>query len=301
MSDHYKKISINFNWLNNLLTGMRHRSRRSALRLVLLIYSSLVLGSCSLMPSKNEPTRLTLREENYEKGAALLKIYKYKEASLFFTKVIENPPELNDSTYDLSLWNMAIIHEKYGQPDQALLALNELALRSSTAVSQFKIQLAQMKNYFRVANPNQARLIRLHLDEQKLFIKYDPQDLFEDINEVVTLNYDYSILDELDFIGEIQKYFLYVMEESNEVTSQKALHTLIGLMDSFIISMQKDYFNTEIKQKIAIRLLDQFQNFDNLKMDSFSKKSAVAEYTTYSAKKQKYLIDWLYNDKSNKK
>lgn len=301
MSVHYKKTSIKFSWLNNLLSKTCHFSLDATLHFLFLICISLSLCSCSLMPSKIEPTRLTLREENYEKGSALLKMYKYKEASAFFTKVIQNPPETNDPVYDLSLWSMALIHEKFGQPEQALLVLNELALRLPTIVSRFKIQLAQMKNYFRVANPNQARLIRLHIDEQKLFIKYDPQDLFEDITEVVTLNYDYSILDELDFIGEIQKYFLYVMEESNEETSQKALHTLIGLMDSFIMSMQKDYFNAEVKQKMAIRLLDQFQNFDNLKMDTFSHKSAISEYSAYSEKKQKYLIDWLYNDKSNQK
>ena len=146
MSQAYKKMHLRLLLLNKLIV-------------VFLFFTS-----CSTAKIVHEEHHLTDREVMYEKGLSLFNAAKYFESSAFFLKLSQNPTSDNDELYNLSLWNLSLIYEKFGEFEKAALALQELQRRRSTKLSLFNTQLGLMKNYIRLHNKKVALEIKIIID-----------------------------------------------------------------------------------------------------------------------------------------
>lgn len=273
---------------------------------LILAFMGLGLMSCASSSTHSNKSN-TLSDINYEKGLAAYKKFDYPQASESLLKILQNPAYPDLQIYDESLWMMSVIYEKQAQFEQALLALNELEQRQRKIISPFKVRLAQIKNYYRVQNSEEAQLIRQKIDQAYLFTqnsseRYPLSNLFEDLSEVAQLNYDQHILAEIDFINEIQKYFFELMTCSDEKINQSSFELLTQIDDVFMLSFKKDYLNQTLKRSLAIKMIDHFEGFQQLSRENLTQaqnSKTMSLFLNYAEQKQKILIDWLHHDNTN--
>lgn len=263
--------------------------------LLILTFVFLGLSSCQLFSEKKIEHHLTEREELYEKGLALFNLSKYSEASLFFLKVTQVALSDQDEVYNNSLWHLSFIYEKYGEFDKAIFAVSELESRRPLALSPLMLRLSLMKNYIRVANFKMAFDIRKKIDSSIAKGQVGSSEVFKSLYESTQFNYDLMMKEELQFLGEIQKYFIQIMESNDQNLNEKTTNLLITLYNVFFKALEKDQFKIDFRKLIAAELLDQLRRFDGYKLDySDSNKKTIDQFSKYSQKKQKYLIDWLH-------
>jgi tetratricopeptide (TPR) repeat protein len=261
----------------------------------IVIIAGLVVSCSSNQKVVREERRLTEREVTFQKGLALFNISKYIESAGFFMKVTQNPLSDSDEIYHTSLWCLSIIYEKHGDFDKAILALQELKVRKPSTISLFKIQLSLMKNYIRVGNNKMASEIRKQIDTSFPLDRYGINEIYFSIAENVNFNYDLSMLEELQFLGEVQKYFIYVMESKEPVLNEKSTELLITLYDGFFKAIEKDSFNNDFKKSLVIELLEQMRRFDRYKLDDLNlNPKTISKFSLYSIKKEQFLTDWLH-------
>ena len=238
---------------------------------------------------------MTQREYAYEKGKALFDAQEYEYALPFFLKISKQPASLKDSLYEKSLYNLSVIFEKMGSPEKALLTLQELKKTNQATISLFRIQLAEMKNNFRVSNDFKAIEVRKQIDESQPLVRYSIDSIYDDLVETTILNYDRLILEELDFIAEIQKYFVYVMESNAAPSNAKATDLLISICDKAYTLLDQETLKPEFRRKIAESLLDLLRRFDRYKIDDLNiNLKTISKFSIYSEKKQKQITDWLH-------
>lgn len=242
-----------------------------------------------------ENTRLTERDVTYQKGLALFNASKYAESAPFFLKLSQSSVEQYDEIYNSSLWNLSLIYEKFGEFDKAVFALQELERRHSPTISVFKIQLSLMKNYIRLDNKLMALEIRKKVDATIPVNSYPLSEIYFSIADNTFFNYDISMIEELKFLGEIEKYFIFVMESKNSSFNSRATDLLIGLYDGFFKAFNNDAFNDKFKRTLSIELLEQLRRFDNYKLNDLNlNPKTISKFSSYSVDKQKILTDWLH-------
>lgn len=262
----------------------------------LFLFPLLLLLSCATKGTLNS-VPLSPREVTYQKGLLLFNVSKYAEAAAFFLKISQNPNDPYDEIYNSSLWNLSLIYEKFGDFDKSVFALQELEKRRPSSISLFKIRLALMKNYIRLGNKKVALEIRKQIDSSLPVSHYSLSDIYFSAAENTSFNFDLQMLQELQFLGEIQKYFVFVMESKDVSVNARATDLLMGLYDVFFKAFEKDSFNYEFKKSLAIELLEQLRRFNHYKLDDLNlNMKTMARFSAYSNKKQKYLTDWLHND-----
>ena len=253
-----------------------------------------VLSACQTPQIPVEQPKLTEREMIYQKGVALFKNAKYAESSGFFLKIAQTSLGPQDETYNAALWNLSFIYEKLGEFDKAILALIELEARGSKKILLFSIRLRLIKNYFRIDNPLKAIEIQKHItshDLNKLLI----EEIYLSLEENVQFNYDSQMLEELHFLGQVQKYFITVMESPTTALNTKATDLLTSLYDNFLKVLEKDTLNIEFKRTLAIELLDQFRKFELYKRtDVTLNPYAISKFSNYANEKQQIITDWLH-------
>ena len=252
------------------------------------------LCSCTTQTERKE-AQLTSREMTFQKGLLLFNISKYAEAAPFFLKISQNALSPSDEIYNSSLWNLTVIYEKFGDYDKAVLALHELEERQPSAISLFKIQLSLMKNYTRLNNRKITSEIKSKIDASLPVNRYSLSEIYFSVAENTGFNFDLQMLQELQFLGEIQKYFVFVMESKDISVNARATELLIYLYDTFLKAIEKDSYNNEFRRAIAIELLSQLRKFDHYKLDRINlNMKTIAKFSVYSIEKQKYLTDWLH-------
>lgn len=257
----------------------------------------LLLFSCQSFAPKNrsEQPRLTERDVVFQKGLALFDNQKFEESSVFFLKVTQSNLGSNDEVYNTSLWKLSTIYEKFGQYEKAVLALLEIEKRQSKNIPLFRIQLALAKNYIRLENKDLAFKIEQQVDQSKPTRNYSLHEIYTALEENSNFNYDHLILEELQFLGEIQKYFIFVMESSEAPLNQKTTELLIHIYDGFFKRFSSTTTNYEFKKALSIELLEQLRKFDFYKLNTINiYPYTISKFSNYTAEKQKFLTDWLH-------
>ena len=146
------------------------------------------------------------REVMFEKANVLLQADQYAKAEPLFLSLTAEPTAKLDPIYDLSLWNISLIYDKFALPEKAILALDLLRERKSTYVLEFTVNAALMKNYFLVGNKLVALKYKKLLDDENPKTSISADILYSNLRQTLNLNFDQLVLQELDYIGEIQKY-----------------------------------------------------------------------------------------------
>ncbi|MBC7464545.1 MAG: hypothetical protein H7256_01010 [Bdellovibrio sp.] len=265
-----------------------------SLNFAVLVAVTLIISSCVIVPRSPEgPRPLTEREVLYEKGNALLMAHEYAKAEVLFLSLTGQHMQKPDAPYDMSLWNLSTIYDKNGFAERSILIL--LPLLDSEYVSQFKIKAALMKNYFLLGNSTEALKYKKMLDAENPKMTVAANALYYDLVETLDLNYDHLLLEELQYVGEIQKYLIFVMEQNESKKNEKVTELLTSIYDAAYAMLAKDSVNPEFKKKIAISLLNNLRRFELLKLNDLNiNQKTVSKFTLYADKKQKQITDWLH-------
>ncbi len=264
-------------------------------RLISAFALSIALASCSFFSHREDAQPMTEREYAFEKGKALFDAQEYEYALPFFLKISRQPVNLRDDLYEKSLWNLSVIFEKMGSPEKALLTLQELKKTNQRYYSLFKIQLAEMKNNFRVGNNYQAYEVRKQIDDSQPLSRYQLTDVYSDLVTTTQLNYDRLIMEEIEFISETQKYFVYVMESNQSPINTQATELMIAISDRTYGLLYKENLDSKFRRKIAESLLDFLRRFDRYKIDDLNLNlNTISKFSIYSEKKQKQITEWLH-------
>lgn len=216
-------------------------------------------------------------------------------AKPIYFKITRNNEGSFDPIYDKSLWRLVQIYENDDESAKALLTLDELDKRDTSTVPKSKIRFAQIKNHFRVTNYYQAERIRKELDQQYRDRTLSLFEIYEALAETTDLTYDHNILEELKFMGEVQKYFIFVMESDMSPENERLTEKLIQNYDRFFAALKSPATSDEFKKQLSISLLDQLRKFDLYQMeDEPTNPKTMKRFTKYSDQQQKKLTESLH-------
>jgi hypothetical protein len=262
---------------------------------VLLLKSFFALTACSFFQEKDvtakEPSE---REKQFNTAEKYFFSNNDEAAKPLYFKITRNTDSTFDTIYDKSLWRLVRIYEKADEPDKALLILDELDKKGTRSIPKIKIQFSQIKNHFVVTNSYQAESIRKKLDQQYRDQSLSQYELYEGLIDSTELAYSKHILEELKFLGEIQKFFIFVMESNMSPENERLTERLIQNYDKFFAALNNAQASSEFKKELSISLLDQLRKFDQYKIDdSNSNPKTMLRFTKYSEKQQKKLIESL--------
>jgi hypothetical protein len=260
-----------------------------------------VITACSGLPLATRKELAKAPDEReilFERAEQLQKAGDHKSAESLYYRITREPGGPSDPIYDKSLWNLAGYYEQADLPEKALLALDELSKRRSSTISLTRIRIAQIKNHYRVTNYYQAQGVRNEIDRDYKSQLIAPGELYEALYYTTTLYYDRHIADELTFLGEVQKYFFYIMESELAPENEKLTELLIFYYDGFLTALEKKHLPVELKRQLVISLLDQLRKFDRYKIAGEKRNPmTIGRFSEYSDARQKKLTEWLTDDK----
>ncbi|MEK6629073.1 MAG: hypothetical protein AABY53_10645 [Bdellovibrionota bacterium] len=270
------------------------------LTIILALLISCCLTSCALFDSTEgagEIKPLSEREQLLLEAQKNFKNNNLAEAKTTLLRLSLFRDGTIDPVYDQTLWYLAQIYEKNNESEKAILSLNELALRKSNILPKTKINLALMKNQYRINNFKQAQLIKKQLDENFKSNMLSLSELYDYLIETTELMYNSHLHEDLIFLGEVQKYFIYVMESPLAPQNADLTDRLINMYEPFFAILKRDSQSKDFKKNLSISLYDQLNKFDRYRMDeteSGSAPSAVTRFAAYCEKQKKFLIEGFY-------
>ncbi|MBC7741635.1 MAG: hypothetical protein H7061_05540 [Bdellovibrionaceae bacterium] len=283
MSQAYKKTLMN--WFRLINLGL-------VLGLCLLFVT---LTSCTHATPQAEVRPITEREFQFEKGIRHLENEEYEKAQPYFLNISVAPTNSADLFQEKALWNLSIIFEKLGQPEKALLTLQQLERLQPAMISLFNIRLAEMKNHFRVSNHYQALEVKRIIDQSRPVMRYTIEEIYIALKDTSNLNYDHLVLEELQFVSEAAKYFVYVMESKKSPMNEEATELLISICNHALSLLNQKALKHEFRVQIAEALLDILRKFEQYKLDDLNlNQKTMAKFSSYAEKKQKIITDWLH-------
>lgn len=267
------------------------------------------MSACSLLTVDNEPAPeeapaveiqkkpLTEREQDFAQAEEFEKNRKYNEALSLYFKMTRDTSQERDVIYERSLLGIARLYEMTDQSEKAILALNELQKNSTAVISKPALQIALMKNHYRVANYYLAQKIKNDLDNDYKIQSLSTQELFEALFNQTQPYFDRHIFDELLFIGEVQKYFIFVMETGTADQPEMMANLLQLYYEKFLAQLDNQMLNGDIKKKLIISLMDQLTKFDRYRqLDSSTTPSPLNKFSKFAADKKRRLTERLTND-----
>ncbi len=235
------------------------------------------------------------REITFEKAKALVAAEKYNLAEPLLLSLVAEPESSLDALYDQSLWRLSLVYEKMGYPEKAILALSQLSGRAHYDITRFRILISLMKNYYLVGNPNEALRLKAIIDLENPKFRLNADAAYLDILQTLNLNYDLHISQELDYVAEVQKYLLFVMEQKQSKSNQHATELLISIYQRAFDQTKNDKLSLEFKGKILISLLDNLHRFENYRLDDLNASAkTVGKFAAFSEKLQKQITERLH-------
>lgn len=281
---------------------IRLHSWPSLFKILILFF---VLSSCSLWPMAEEKVEIkpvekappSERQLTYDKARGLYNLGQFQEAEPIYFQITRYPPEGRDSVYDKSLLDLAFLYEKTDQSEKAILALDELSKRDTSVIDKASIKILLIKNHYRVTNYYQARLLRNELDGMYRTQEVSLQDIYSGLYYQTSLYYDRHIFDELLFLGDMQKYFVYVIEsQSNAVEGEKLTELLMLYYERFNSQLNSGLLSKDLKKRLIISLIDQLNKFDRYKLNDATKNiKHLNRFSDFAEINEKRLTERLTN------
>jgi len=226
--------------------------------------------------------KLTDRELLFNSAEAEMNNGNDKEALPMFLHIVRDPADGADPIYEKSLLNLARIYERTDQSEKAILAFEELLKTNSKVITKTSLRMAIIKNHFRVENYYQAKSVRAEIDADYKTRKIYLQDLFQALYYQTDLYLDHHILDELLFIGEVQKFFVYVIESDLQPESDKTTDLLILYYKKFIAQLDNSVLAPELKKNLLVSLINQLNKFDRYKVEGDKPLSNFNRFSNFA-------------------
>lgn len=254
---------------------------------------SLFITGCALFDKEVASVKaLTEREQMFAKAEDFYKNNDVESAKHLYFRLSRNVDGVFDPIYDQSLWRLAKLYEKNDESEKALLALDEISIRKSSTVDKYKVKFSQLKNNFRVTNFYRAQEIKKEIDEAYKNQDFSLNQLYEYLTDAAALNYDHRLLEELMFLGDVQKYFIFIMESPMSPENEQLTESLINSYEHFFSALKRNSLSTEFKKKLSISLFDQLQKFNQYKIDTENlNEKTISRFLIYAEKQKKMLIE----------
>lgn len=252
----------------------------------------LFMNSCSTFDEVPlEPRKATPREQMFTEAEKLFISHQDEAAKTIYSKLTRNAEGRTDSIYDKALWRLVKIYEKSNESEKALLTLDELYKRNGLDFSKNKIKFALMKNHFRANNFYEAIEIRKDLDRNYKFQNMELPEVYDSLLNTADMAYDEHTVEELKFLGEIQKYFVYVMESNLEPMNEMLTSQLIELYNGFYAVANRGATSADLKKQILFDLLFQLKKFDQYVLeDTEINTRTIGKFLKYSVDLQKQIL-----------
>ena len=282
------------------------------LKVAVVLLISLNLSGCSLFQKEEDVVQLpptAPKEEKLtvaqiiKKDRALLfdlaearyEEQKFAEALEIYLKITREAHNTKDVVYDKSLLRIAELYEKGDQSEKTILALEELNKRNSDLLDPASKLVLLIKNHYRVTNYHQAKLLKAELDQLYKNQEIGLTEIYKALYYQTNLYYDRHILDESEFIGNLQKYFVFVMESDRyALEAEKLTDLLILYYERFLQKLESPQLSREIKRKLIISLLDQFGKFDRYKLtDNRVGAKHLSRFSSFAERHQRKLTERL--------
>lgn len=265
------------------------------------------ISACSLLTVDEEPAPeiqvqapkpvLTEREQDFNQAEEFERLKKYDDALSIYFKITRDTFQERDLIYDRALLGIARIYEMTDQSEKAILALNELQKVKSGVISSPALQIALMKNHYRVTNYYQAQKIKADLDNEYKLQNLSTQALFEALFNQTQPYFDRHIFDELLFIGDVQKYFIFVMESGRSDQPEMMSNLLQLYYEKFLAQLDNHLLNEDVKKKLIISLMDQLTKFERYtQLDNSTTPSPLNKFSKFAADKKRLLTERLTHD-----
>lgn len=240
----------------------------------------------------SERQKLLLEAENFYKKNNL------PAAQVLFLRISRFNDGDFDPVYDQALWYLAKINEKNNEPDKVILSLDELADRRNNSIPKTKINFLLMKSHYRITNFTTAQKNKAQIDDDYKNRVFSLDELADYLLETSELTFDKHLQEDLLFLGEIQKYFVYVMENPLSLKSQELTERLINNYEIFFTALKKNSYPAEFKKKMSVSLYDQLTKFEQYQLDDSDSANieAIARFAAYCQRQKKQLIEGFNND-----
>lgn len=239
------------------------------------------------------PPELSEREKLFNEAEKYYLQNDDVTAFQIYAKLTRSSERSYDPVYDNSLWRMVKIYENQGESEKALLTLDELSRRPALAVPKEKIKFAQIKNHYLVANSYQAEEIKKEIDQSFKQRTLDIQQMASYLRETADLNFDLKVLEELQYLGAVQKYFLFVIESSESPQNQMLADLLIHSYQGFFHLLARDTASEELKKNLTISLMAQLTDFKKYTLIDSRQSAPLKKFIDFAEKQQKTLQERL--------
>lgn len=251
-----------------------------------------------IKPIEKEPVAAgpSVEEKKFAEAENYNKLGQYDLALPIYLNLIGDDTGSQDDIHDKSLLRVAKIYERTDQSEKSILAFSELIKKQSSVSSRTSLQIALIKNHYRVSNYYQARNVKVEMDNDYRTQIIDLYTIFDALYYQSDLYFDRNILNELLFIGEIQKYFVYVIESDLSSESEKATDLLILNYKKFVSQLNNAILSRDIKRSLIVSLIDQLSKFDKYRMEgSASEQNQMKRFSQFASLTQNELTERLAN------
>lgn len=271
----------------------------------ILFLAAGLLPSCAYLqenlqdskPAEVVQPKLSDREMMFNNAEAEFKNGNDKAAMPMYLHIVRDPADGADPIYEKSLLNLGRIYERTDQSEKAILAFEELLKTNSKVITKTSLRMAIIKNHFRVGNYYQAKSIRAEIDADYKMRKVYLQDIFQALYYQTDLYFDRHILDELLFIGEVQKFFVFVIESDLTTESEKTTDLLILYYKKFVAQLDSSVLAPELKKNLMVSLINQLNKFDRYKVEGDQTLSNFNRFSNFANETQLKLTERLANGK----
>lgn len=263
---------------------------------ILVLTISMLFFGCSYFETTQPESRpLTEREVMFEQAEEFFADGEFDKARPLYSKLTRNSENQLDPLYDKALWKLSKIYEKTSESDKALLALEELYQKDSFLYPKLKIRFAQMKNHFVSENTVQAIEIKKEIDFAYKNRQFNLYDLYEFLLETSELNYRHHLSQEIQYLGEVQKYYIFIIESNLSPANENITELLIDHYEKIIAAVEKKSLSKAETKKATILLLDQLAKVNQYKLDDYIvNKRTMGAFIKFSQIQHKKLTESLY-------
>ncbi len=249
------------------------------------------LNSCALLQIFDEETIAEAPKQNIDflKAEALVLNHEYEKSVPFLNSVLKK----NDSNYNASLLLSVRTYDQLGQPEKAILAANELLLRTIDPVTELKTRALLLKNKAKVGNDISNSIDKKIISNIWQSTPNESLYVLESLKWSLDFSCDQFCLAEILFLKEIQIQYLYIIEKDG-VSSDRAAEYLKSSYEFFESFITKEHLDIQFRKKIALALLDSIRKLSSLQLSTLNQGSFRAAAMMESISPiQKKLESWL--------
>ena len=228
-----------------------------------LIVIALTLSACALFEEREEKADRISTNQNFSKGQALVLAREFDKALPFLAMTLKEGQSPNNRNYEMTLLYSARAYDQLGQPEKAILAINEFLTKPYSTTEEIQTRALLLKNYAKQGLDIANNIEKSRLEQAVKMNEGESADILRGLYWSMEFSCDQFCLAELKFLKEIQLQFLYLIEKDVAIAgeSREILQQRYHYFHQFL---KKDYLQLSFRREIAAGILDSLQRLSSL-------------------------------------